>query len=518
MTAAQNRHDRSGGCAAHAGQHQRERRSGAPLGRVVPGVRFREDERRGRLLAALSSVPALAAADLAAMAVGVVLLQAWVLRFPPSVPLEAWVSVALRAVLAALLFGLLQLVLGGYGRSAGASLARRVLRAALVAALLGGIMHFAQALGGGGALAMPPSTALAAWAFLAALATRYAAGLLAVWRPRSLAHGKRVLVVGDNERAEALVRTLRASGGRPVKVLGYVDPKRREDAPLARGQVRRVADFDGLGDYLRRWVVDEVVISLPLRSMRRDAEQVLEWCMEQGVRVSLLDEAERAAAPGATNGRGGPATSLVYAGTRNYGQTLGKRIMDLGLCIPIMLLAAPVALAAMAAVKLTSEGPVFYIQHRIGLNKRLFRFYKFRTMIVNAQAAQKELEHLNEVDGGAFKMRNDPRVTPVGRFLRRYSIDELPQLFNVLRGDMSLVGPRPLPVRDMRRMSEDWARRRFSVLPGLTCLWQVGGRLEIPFDEWMRMDLEYIDNWSLGLDVRILLRTIPAVLSGRGAY
>src|SRR5690606_23702383 len=154
---------------------------------------------------------------------------------------------------------------------------------------------------------------------------------------------------------------------------------------------------------------------------------------------------------------------------------------------------------------------------RYGYNRRLFRMYKFRTMTVGAEAMQEQLEHLNEARGPVFKIRDDPRITPIGRFLRRTSLDELPQLFNVLKGDMSLVGPRPLPKRDVNHFQDAWLMRRFSVLPGLTCLWQVSGRSNLGFDDWVTLDLAYIDRWSLRLDFLILLRTIPAVFKGTGA-
>ena len=166
---------------------------------------------------------------------------------------------------------------------------------------------------------------------------------------------------------------------------------------------------------------------------------------------------------------------------------------------------------------ITSPGPVFFVQERVGLNKRRFRLYKFRTMLKDAELKQAELESLNEVEGPVFKIKNDPRITPIGKFLRKMSIDELSQLINVLKGDMSLVGPRPLPVRDYNGFDQDWHRRRFSVRPGITCLWQVDGRSDIPFETWMELDMKYIDNWSLTLDLKILLRTLPAVLRGSGA-
>jgi len=157
------------------------------------------------------------------------------------------------------------------------------------------------------------------------------------------------------------------------------------------------------------------------------------------------------------------------------------------------------------------------VQHRVGLNKRRFRLYKFRTMVVDAEAQLPALEHRNEASGPVFKIRNDPRLTRVGHFLRESSLDELPQLVNVIKGDMSLVGPRPLPVRDYRGFTQDWHRRRFSVRPGITCLWQVNGRSGVAFDQWMKLDMEYIDHWSLMLDMKILLKTIPAVLRRTGA-
>ena len=183
----------------------------------------------------------------------------------------------------------------------------------------------------------------------------------------------------------------------------------------------------------------------------------------------------------------------------------------------LLVLFAPLFTLIAIAIKLDSEGPVCFVQDRVGFNKRRFRMIKFRTMRANAEAQMNELEHLNEKAGPIFKIRNDPRVTRVGRWLRKTSIDELPQLINVLLGDMSLVGPRPLSVRDASRMEEVWQKRRFSVKPGLTCLWQVSGRSNLSFDQWMELDLEYIDHWSLGLDASILLRTIPAIVMARGA-
>jgi exopolysaccharide biosynthesis polyprenyl glycosylphosphotransferase len=198
-------------------------------------------------------------------------------------------------------------------------------------------------------------------------------------------------------------------------------------------------------------------------------------------------------------------------------QIVAKRVLDLTISSLLIISLFPALLVVAILIKLTSPGPVLFTQNRLGLNKRRFNVYKLRTMVPDAEKRMREIEHLNEVSGPVFKVKNDPRLTPIGRFLRKTSIDELPQLFNVLTGDMSLVGPRPLPVRDYEGFNEDWQRRRFSVKPGITCLWQVRGRSSIPFEKWMKLDLQYIDKWSLWLDFQILLRTISAVLRGSGA-
>jgi exopolysaccharide biosynthesis polyprenyl glycosylphosphotransferase len=196
---------------------------------------------------------------------------------------------------------------------------------------------------------------------------------------------------------------------------------------------------------------------------------------------------------------------------------LVKRLIDILGAYVLLACLAPLFLVAAIAIKLTSPGPVFFIQERVGRGKRRFRLYKFRTMVADAEQKQADLEALNEAGGPVFKIKDDPRITPVGHILRKLSIDELPQLWNVLRGDMSLVGPRPLPVRAYNGFSEDWQRRRFSVRPGITCLWQINGRSSVPFEKWMELDMRYIDEWSLWLDLKILLKTVPAVLRGSGA-
>ena len=195
-------------------------------------------------------------------------------------------------------------------------------------------------------------------------------------------------------------------------------------------------------------------------------------------------------------------------------------MLDIVISLAAIIVVSPIMLLTALLVKLTSPGPIFFVQKRLGLNKRMFHIFKFRTMVMDAEQRLKDLEHLNEANGAVFKIKSDPRITLVGAFLRKTSIDELPQLFNVLKGEMSLVGPRPLQVRDYELFEtycQDWQRKRFSVRPGITCLWQIMGRSSTTFEKWMELDLQYIRTWSLWLDLEILAKTVPAVLKGSGA-
>jgi exopolysaccharide biosynthesis polyprenyl glycosylphosphotransferase len=194
-----------------------------------------------------------------------------------------------------------------------------------------------------------------------------------------------------------------------------------------------------------------------------------------------------------------------------------RRIFDMIVVLAFSPLIALILLILAAAIKLDSPGPVFFLQERVGLHKRRFKMIKLRTMVVDAEARMKEVEHLNEAKGPNFKIKDDPRITRVGGFLRKSSLDELPQLINVLRGQMSLVGPRPMSVRDVDLFDSAIQRKRFSARPGMTCLWQISGRSDLDFDDWLKLDLYYIDNWSIWLDLKILVKTIPCVLRGSGA-
>jgi exopolysaccharide biosynthesis polyprenyl glycosylphosphotransferase len=298
-------------------------------------------------------------------------------------------------------------------------------------------------------------------------------------------------------------------------VLGFVDSYNGNAHPEAAAAM--LGTLDQLEQILMRQVVDEVIIALPIRSCYQHVQDALIVCERVGVQARYLADVFEAklARPLYQPSPSMPAFALKVVAD-DY-RLIVKRIVDvLGSAAAIVAL-APLFIVLAIAIKATSRGPVFFVHERFGLNKRRFRLYKFRTMVAGAEALQAKLEEQNEARGPVFKIRRDPRVTTLGRFLRRTSLDELPQLWNVLRGDMSLVGPRPLPDRDVLRFSEAWLMRRFSVLPGLTGLWQISGRSDLPFDDWMRLDLEYIDKWSLRLDARILLRTLPAVIGGRGA-
>jgi exopolysaccharide biosynthesis polyprenyl glycosylphosphotransferase len=199
-------------------------------------------------------------------------------------------------------------------------------------------------------------------------------------------------------------------------------------------------------------------------------------------------------------------------------QSIAKQLLDFFGSLVLLVILAPFFLMFSLLIKFTSPGPIFFRQQRSGLNGHPFTLYKFRTMVTNAEQLQHELVAMNEMSGPVFKVTNDPRVTPIGKTLRKFSVDEWPQLYNILRGEMSLVGPRPLPVNEVKRFNDVAHRRRLSVKPGLTCLWQVKGRNNVSdFRDWVRLDLEYIDNWSLWLDLKILWRTVPVVISGAGA-
>ena len=248
-------------------------------------------------------------------------------------------------------------------------------------------------------------------------------------------------------------------------------------------------------------------------------EQAIQACEREGVEVWLLADFFKTQISRTTVDDFGGRPMLVFRSAPDLSwQAVAKHVMDFLGSLVLLLLMAPFLGFFALLVKFTSKGPIFFKQERSGLNGRPFTMLKFRTMVTNAEQLKAELLALNEMDGPVFKVTNDPRITPLGKFFRKYSIDELPQLLNVLRGEMSLVGPRPLPVDEVKRFDDLAHRRRLSVRPGLTCLWQISGRNDVKnFKEWVRLDLEYIDNWSIWLDLKILLKTVPVVFLGTGA-
>jgi exopolysaccharide biosynthesis polyprenyl glycosylphosphotransferase len=323
-----------------------------------------------------------------------------------------------------------------------------------------------------------------------------------------------LLIVGINPRAEEVAQIITAHPHWGLKLVGFVAPNGQAAATVAGFPVLGCADE--LPKILQQEVVDEVIFVLSRRQLEEFEDSFL-LCSELGIRARvalyfphmkarvLLEELEGIPLLTFTNTPGAPFPLFL------------KRLQDLTVSMLGIAMTAPLLPLIAFAIKVGSRGPVLYQQERCGLNGRRFTLYKFRTMYKDADTKLDEVAHLNEVEGPAFKASRDPRVTPTGRLLRRLSLDELPQLINVLKGDMSLVGPRPpLPEEVVRY--ERWQRRRLSMKPGLTGLWQVSGRAGLDdFNRWTTIDLAYIDQWSLWLDLKILLKTIPAVLSTRGA-
>lgn len=327
---------------------------------------------------------------------------------------------------------------------------------------------------------------------------------------------KTVLVVGVGNQARQFVETIQKHFYWGLDIVGFLD--------LTKGKVGQeifgkkiLGSFRDISLVLQAHPVDEVIITVSTRRLR-EVQEVLETCEREGVQVRIISDflgsiAKRFQADVIY---GLPIISISYV-PKNYLALAVKRGIDIVISLLSLILLAPFLLIIAAVIKISSPGPVFYEWNVVGFNKKPFKSWKFRTMVVDADKMKRDLGHLNEMTGPVFKITNDPRVTPAGRFLRKFSLDELPQLWSVLKGDLSLVGPRPAGPHELVRY-ESWQRRKLSIKPGITCLWQVNGRNKIfNFDDWAKLDLAYIDNWSLWLDCKILLKTIPAVFSGRGA-
>ena len=324
-----------------------------------------------------------------------------------------------------------------------------------------------------------------------------------------------LLVVGTGKRARRFIRVVKNHSNWGLRIVGLIDDEHGLYGKEIEGY-RVLGRLQDIPFILHRKVVDRVIFVVPRLWLHR-LDGVILACEREGIATSIsMDLYDlRIAKIKQTNFEEFPLLEFETFHASEW-QLFIKRIMDIVISLIMLILLSPIFLITAIAIKLESKGPVFFKQTRSGLNGRKFTLYKFRSMIVGAEMKKKMLEKMNEMDGPVFKIKHDPRITRVGRIIRKLSIDELPQLFNVLKGDMSIVGPRPpLPVEV--EMYELWQRRRLSLKPGLTCIWQVSGRNNINFDRWMEMDLEYIDSWSLWLDIKLLFKTVFVVLFGYGA-
>jgi exopolysaccharide biosynthesis polyprenyl glycosylphosphotransferase len=328
---------------------------------------------------------------------------------------------------------------------------------------------------------------------------------------RVTGHTRRALLVGSGAQIEAVGKALIDSGQR-LDLIGYLSLIPRPGTGL-----EALGPVEGLPAVLDAQHVDDVIIADPDFPQDKAIELVDE-CHRRGVRVRVAPSTMEILTHRAelVPGQSMPLFELTPPVFEGFDYFL-KRSFDVVVSLLLLLFLSPLLLATSLAVRLSSRGPLLYRSRRPGLGGAPFDCFKFRTMRTDAEQMQAELEAINEASGALFKIRRDPRLTPVGRLLRRFSMDELPQLINVLRGEMSLVGPRPLPMRDYDRL-HDWQRKRYLVLPGITGLWQVSGRSDLDFDDLVRLDFLYLERWSVFLDLTILLKTVPAVLTRKGAF
>ncbi|MDQ6812041.1 MAG: sugar transferase, partial [Actinomycetota bacterium] len=329
---------------------------------------------------------------------------------------------------------------------------------------------------------------------------------------RAAGYRRRAVLVGTGKHIRDVAHALSDSSRSPIEIVGFLAP-----TALPANGLRALGALGDLDTILGRERIDEVIIADP-DFPQLEAVELVDQCHQRGVRVRLAPSTMEILIHRAefVPGQSVPLFELgppVFEGV----DFALKRTFDVVAATLLLVVLSPLLLAIVVAVRVSSRGPIFFRSVRRGIGQRPFQCLKFRTMHTNAEEGQAELEDLNEATGALFKIREDPRLTAVGRVLRRFSMDELPQLVNVLRGEMSLVGPRPLPQRDYE-MLQDWHRKRYLVLPGITGLWQVSGRSELDFDDLVNLDFIYLERWSLALDLTIILKTIPAVLSRRGAY
>jgi exopolysaccharide biosynthesis polyprenyl glycosylphosphotransferase len=356
----------------------------------------------------------------------------------------------------------------------------------------------------------------AVYTWVCLLLFRLMAGRLIGVIRREFAAPHYVMVVGTGERAIRLGQALERSAEYGVRLRGFLAERPGGPSEVALAERHEVRPIGDLPSILQRHVVDEIVFAVGSESLA-DLEEIFLLCDEEGVRTRVAVDFFPHVNSTVSLERFGSTPLLTFsAAPYDEIRLLLKRLTDVVIAAAGLAVLAPFMLLVSLLVRLTSPGPAIFRQVRCGLNGRRFTFYKFRSMCENAEDLKETVAHLNSRDGVVFKIPDDPRLTTLGRYLRKFSIDEWPQLWNVLRGDMSLVGPRPAIPSEVERYQR-WQRRRLRMRPGLTCLWAVCGRDNVDFETWMKMDMQYIDNWSLALDWKILLRTIPRVLTGRGA-
>lgn len=342
---------------------------------------------------------------------------------------------------------------------------------------------------------------------------------------RSLSYNTRnLLVIGTGRRAERIIDAVLNDKGSGYRILGCLstdnDNKRNEEAAVFRN-IKKLGSVRTLPVLLTEYIVDEIIFAVDIKKIKQ-IKNLIRFTEYLGVKIHIVPDFQletimyqpEIAAVSIQEFFGHPTLSLSTTPQRKNA-LLVKEILDYAVAGTGLIVLSPILLVIMLLIKITSEGPAFFIQERCGLYGRTFRLVKFRTMVKDAEKLKETLQKDNEADGPVFKITHDPRITALGKFLRKTSLDELPQLFNVLMGHMSLVGPRP-PLPEEVKEYEPWQRRRLSMKPGLTCTWQVNGRNNINFERWMRLDLEYIDQWSLTLDSKIFLKTIREIFSFHG--
>lgn len=324
---------------------------------------------------------------------------------------------------------------------------------------------------------------------------------------------RNIVIVGAGKLGRLVAEEFASRSNLGYRIIGIIDDHK---TGAIQEDLKIIGKTKDLKTIIRMYPVDEIIITIP--SERGVVNKIIQEFRKYNLTIRIVPEMYNLVASTIEVGsiHAIPYVTLVKTPMRGLKLCI-KRVVEWIAALCLLLVSLPIMLIIAIAIKLDSNGPVIYKQRRVGKNGKYFEMYKFRSMVVNADRFVKDLEKLNEADGPVFKMKNDPRVTRIGRIIRRYSLDELPQLFNVLKGEMALVGPRP-PLPDEVMAYGDWEWRRLEVLPGITGLWQVSGRSDLSFEQWVNLDIYYIENWSFALDLKIVLKTLPAMMKGEGAY